>query len=223
VELDWATVWLSFAVLGTGAAAIVASYHSKGRLAFVALKPLTTLLILIMVLASAAGPRDTYTVLIVAGLLFSWVGDIVLMLPARCFTYGILSFSVTHVLYLSAFTLLSGVALVHLLTPLFGLVAAALAALVWRGVSPSFRIPVVLYVALITVMLAQAAGAALGQAASATTLAATGAALFFVSDAALAIDRFRSRFVAAKAIVLSTYWLGQWLIALSARLDAPPM
>ena len=48
-------------------------------------------------------------------------------------------------------------------------------------------------------------------------LAALGALFFAASDSALALNRFRAPFPAAQAVVLPTYYLGQWLIALSVR------
>ena len=42
-----------------------------------------------------------------------------------------------------------------------------------------------------------------------------GAILFTLSDAALALNRFRAPFASAQATILSSYYLAQWLIALS--------
>ena len=208
MNLDLPTMGLSLAVLGSAVGAIFASYHSKGRLAFHTLKPLTTLLILIMVVSSLAGSRSEYAGLVAVALLFSLAGDVFLMLPPQHFARGISSFSVAQVLYFLAFASVSGIALVHPLAPLLGVIAVALAALIWRGVRPSLRIPVLLYTMLITGMATQATGAAIAQRTTGNTIAAAGALLFFVSDAVLAIDRFRSPFMAARAAVLSSYWLG---------------
>ena len=208
---------LSFAILGSGTGAILVSYLSKRRLAFFILKPLTTLLIFTLVLASVPGSDRVYPVLIAAGLGFSLAGDIFLMLPTQHFLYGIMSFSVTHILYLVAFIVRDSVFLVHPLTLLFGVIAAALTLLIWRGIKPSLRIPVLLYVTLITGMAAQATGAAIALKTAGVTIAALGAMFFFLSDAILAVDRFRSPFEAARAAVLSSYWIGQWLIAMSTR------
>jgi uncharacterized membrane protein YhhN len=46
-------------------------------------------------------------------------------------------------------------------------------------------------------------------------LALLGAALFTVSDGALALDRFRRAFAGAPLAILGTYYPAQWLIALS--------
>jgi len=41
------------------------------------------------------------------------------------------------------------------------------------------------------------------------------AVLFVISDSALAINRFRGRYRSAQALILSTYFAAQWLIARS--------
>lgn len=200
-----------------GAGAIVANYRSGGGRAFLVLKPLTTALILGSALL--AGPKSDpgYQVLVSAGLLSALVGDVLLMLGERWFLGGMLSFSLTHLLYLAAFVASWGLALIRPTSAALALVAVLLAATIWGGVKRSLRLPVGFYVVLITVMAAQALGAALGSQTRAAVVAAVGALLFLLSDAVLAIDRFRSPFAAARGIVLSTYWLGQWLIAASVH------
>lgn len=207
---------LSVAALVSGAAAILASYRPGGRTAFYVLKPLTTLLIVAIVAESDRGLANQYPRLVALGLVFALAGDVLLMLPERYFPYGIASFAVTHLLYLAAFSTQSGLALLHPLTGVFALAAALIGRLVWGGVPSKLRLPVVVYIVLITSMVSQAAGAALAGTNRSATVAAAGALLFFASDALLAIDRFRARFLAARALVLGAYWLGQWTIALSA-------
>jgi alkenylglycerophosphocholine/alkenylglycerophosphoethanolamine hydrolase len=46
-------------------------------------------------------------------------------------------------------------------------------------------------------------------------LAFFGAVLFTISDSALAVNRFRGRYQGAQALILSTYFAAQWLIARS--------
>lgn len=221
MHLDFTTLTLSIAVLGTGLGAIIAAYVSAGRRVFLILKPLTTFLIFVIVVSAYPAFENKYAPLVAVGLLFSLVGDVMLMLPSRYFSAGILSFSVTHALYFSAFALAAGIAIVYPLTPLLVAVAAALALFILPGVKPSLRIPVLLYILLITIMASQAAGAAVEQQTTRLTTAAAGALLFFISDAILAIDRFKSPFRSARTLVLSTYWLGQWLIAVSTRIYPP--
>jgi hypothetical protein len=46
-------------------------------------------------------------------------------------------------------------------------------------------------------------------------LAAVGTLFFLVSDSALALNKFKKKFKSAELIILSTYYLSIWLIALS--------
>jgi uncharacterized membrane protein YhhN len=46
-------------------------------------------------------------------------------------------------------------------------------------------------------------------------LAFAGALLFVISDAILAINRFRGGFTSANALILATYFAAQWFIASS--------
>jgi uncharacterized membrane protein YhhN len=48
-------------------------------------------------------------------------------------------------------------------------------------------------------------------------LAALGAMLFVASDSMIAINRFYGRFRLADLLILATYFVAQWLIALSVQ------
>ncbi len=181
-------------------------------------KPLTTTLILLPVLVLASNSTSAYAPLIAAGLAFALLGDILLMLPEERFVMGIGSFAATHALYLAAFISAAGLALINPSTIPLILFSVIMTRFLWAGLRKSLQIPVLAYIVLITIMTAQAIGAAVESEGAGLAIAAAGAVLFLASDSMLAIDRFRLPFKAAQALVLSTYWLGQWLIALSARL-----
>lgn len=212
---------LSLAALASGVAAIFAHYRRGCRRAFLLLKPLTTLLILCVVVQAGLEARTDYALLTGAGLLCALVGDVLLMFPERHFARGVLSFAVTHLLYLLAFSSGAGLVLLRPVSLPFAALAGVVLWMIWDGVRPRLKPPIVVYVALITAMVAQAAGAAVQLRTTGAVLAAAGAALFFASDAVLAVNRFRRPFVAAQALVLFTYWAGQWLIAWSTRLGPP--
>jgi uncharacterized membrane protein YhhN len=78
------------------------------------------------------------------------------------------------------------------------------------------RLPVLVYMLAIVTMAWQAARWS-GLHTAAAGLAAAGSALFVLSDSVLAWNRFARPFRAAQAVVLSTYFAAQWLIALSTR------
>ncbi len=177
-------------------------------------KPLATLLVLALALSFTAAP-PAYRWAVVGGLLFSTAGDIFLMLPRDRFIAGLVSFLVAHLFYIFAFSLdVPFGAGSQLWSPFFA-AGGVVVALVWRGLAPRLRGAVIAYVVIIAVMAGQAAGRWHTLGGEAAFSAASGAALFVVSDSALAINRFRAQFRAERALTLGTYWAAQTLIALS--------
>lgn len=177
-------------------------------------KPLATLLILALAL-SLAPARDEYRWLIAAGLLLSTAGDVFLMLPRDRFVAGLASFLVAHLCYIGAFSIgVSFAAAPPLWLPYF-VAGGVVVALVWPGLKPALRAPVIVYVMVIAAMAGQATGRWYLSGSAVALAAAIGAGLFVVSDAVLAIDRFRWKFRAARAVTLATYWGAQLLIAIS--------
>ena len=201
--------------------AILSKYLGWRPNIFYISKPLTTTLILAPVLILTPDSTSAYIPLIAGGLAFALLGDILLMMPESRFVLGIGSFAATHALYLAAFISAAGLALVNPSTIPLLLFTVIMTRFLWPGLRKSLQIPVLAYVVLITIMTIQAIGAAVQSEGIGLAIAAAGAILFLASDLMLAIDRFRVPFRSAQALVLSTYWLGQWLIALSARFAAP--
>lgn len=161
---------------------------------------------------AAAG--DVHAIALIAGLVLSWWGD-VLLIPAErptVFRAGILSFLLGHVAYGVAFA--SGG-----LHPATALVSAAVlaipAVLVLRwlrpSVPPDFVGPVFAYVAVISTMLVCAF--ATGSPDRSTLV--VGALMFYVSDLAVARDRFVSPGFVNSAWGLPLYYGGQLVLAAS--------
>ena len=207
--------------LASAAIAIASKYLGWHQNVFYISKPLTTALILVSVLILIPESKSAYVPLIAGGLAFALIGDILLMLPENRFVLGIGSFAATHALYLAAFISAAGLALINPSTIPLILFSGLMTRFLWSGLRKSLQIPVFAYIVLITIMTAQAIGAAVQLEGGGTAIAAAGAVLFFASDSMLAIDRFRVPFNAAQGLVLATYWLGQWLIALSTRFGVP--
>ncbi len=208
-------VSLSTAAAASAALAVLGHYAAGRRTLVYVFKPLATLLILAIALAQAGGVTGPYTGAVALGLVFSLGGDVLLMLPADRFREGLASFLAAHVCYIVAFT--SGIGLVSdpFSALAFGALGLVLLAALWPGLPRRLRVPVVLYVAVILTMAFQATGRARRLHEASSLLAASGAVLFVASDALLAWDRFRVPFRLSRAAVLSTYFLAQWLIALS--------
>lgn len=179
-------------------------------------KPTTTLLIIALALwGLRTGPTEpvAYGWLIVAGLILGLAGDVFLMLPPRYFLPGLGSFLAGHWFYIAAFTVGVGLVISWWLLPLL-LVGGVVYSLLHHHLG-KMRLPVIFYVITILIMAGQALGRWSVLDTTPALLAAIGSVLFVVSDAALALNRFRRPFHTADLIVLSTYWLAQWFIALS--------
>jgi uncharacterized membrane protein YhhN len=204
---------LSLGAALSGTLHIRAEYRGPQHLAYVA-KPLTTSLILAIALVAPGGAPPLYRALIAVGLAFSLAGDVFLMLPSDRFLPGLASFLIAHLLYIGAFTLAAGFqpSLVTLLP--FALAVAVLLRLLWPQLA-GVRLPVTGYVLVIATMGWQALGQAIAVREGWAASACLGAVLFVVSDAALALNRFRGAFASAQGVVLASYYPAQWLIALS--------
>lgn len=136
---------------------------------------------------------------------------------------GLLMFAVTHMFYTSAF----GMRPLALRT---GLVMAVLACLcyafLYPGLSGAFTYLVGIYVALIGFMgwRAMAGLQLVGAAWRWTELAAgSGALLFIISDLIIALNKFCFPVPYSRALIMSTYYAAQMLIALSAVESREPV
>jgi uncharacterized membrane protein YhhN len=187
--------------------------HGHPRLLYL-FKPLTIGLIIVLAWASGGQEPDRYFWLIFAGLLFSAAGDVFLMLPKDRFVAGLLSFLVAHLLYIVAFSAPAG----FLAAPLLALPYLAGAGALLVILLPKtgkLALPVIVYSTALATMGWQAACRWQVMQDDASLYAMIGAILFMVSDSVLAINRFAKPFRAAEAVLLSTYFAAQTLIALS--------
>ena len=176
-------------------------------------KPATTSLIILIALSGGSLVPPPYQALILIGLFFCLGGDVLLMLPPRYFIIGLVSFLIGHLLYIAAFVSEAGFTL-----SVWGLPLLLFGGVIYRLLHPHLgrlRGPVIAYILIILLMAWQAVGRWEISPSTSAALAASGALSFVISDSALALDRFRARYRHARLLVLSTYWLAQWLIALS--------
>lgn len=179
-------------------------------------KPTATLLVLAMVWRMPS-EGSKYRAAILIGLALSTLGDVFLMLPGDWFVFGLGSFLCAHLAYLVALTRRARAFAALWPFLAYAALAAAVLAVLWPHLPDELRLPVVIYVAVLAAMAAQAAAVWWRQRTRATALAALGGLSFVVSDASLAIDRFAAPFAAASVVVLATYWLAQTGIGLSVR------
>lgn len=173
-----------------------------------ATKPLIVVACLGLVATSASPARPW----IVVGLLCSLGGDVALMLPGDYFVAGLGMFLVAHLAYIRAFTR-DG----WRVSPIPALVVGGYLMLMVTLLVPvlgPMRLPVVAYASVISVMAWQALEGAAARPSLASRLIATGAVLFVASDTALAVNRFVATVPMERLLIMGTYALAQWGIAM---------
>lgn len=173
---------------------------------------------LMPVLTAVAATRDksagaaSVDPVMLAGLGFSWIGDIALLGDGDGpFTVGLGSFLAAHFFYLVALRRLRNGAIRRRLWIAggYGLAWCVLNAVLWKRTG-RLRLPVLVYGTALSAM----ALAALDTGRPAT---AAGGAAFLLSDSILALDTFGAATLpAAEAMVMVTYTAAQALIALSS-------
>jgi uncharacterized membrane protein YhhN len=195
-----------------------AELRQQQRLVYV-LKPLTTLLIILVAALSFLSPAANagFTIGVLVGLAFSLGGDMALMLESeRAFLIGVILFLLAHAVYALGFTLPNGFHLPDLVT---GALLLTLGSIIYAYLRPGLgkmRLPVLAYVLIVCLMVNRALSAFFGVAFTPAQawLLAGGATLFWLSDVILAVNRFR-RPLAWHRLSLLPYFGGQLLIALS--------
>ena len=207
------TAVLSLLVLSSALLAIRAEYKGTRRQVYV-FKPLTVVLVLLIALQTKHTTATHYKQLIIAGLICSLAGDVLLMLPRERFVAGLVCFLLAHLCYIAAFTSDGARTPSVWGAAVLVLYGALMLRVLWPHLG-ELKAPVSVYVAAILLMAWQALNrwTATGDAGSALALA--GALLFVASDSTLAWNRFRDEFKSAQVVVLGTYFAAQWLIALS--------
>ncbi len=181
-------------------------------LAFV-FKPLTTVLVIVHAWRRGA-ERPLQRRLVLAGLALSLAGDVFLLWPQQGFLPGLVSFLLAHLAYIAAFCQPVRLAQRPLAYLPYAWIAGAVLWVLWPDVPAALRAPVLAYVVCLGAMAAQAAVWWRVEGGRARW-AAWGAALFMLSDALLAFNKFSAPLPASALWVLSSYWVAQWLIASS--------
>lgn len=179
-----------------------------------ATKPLIVVSCLGIVAGGAASPTRGW---ILAGLGLSLGGDIALMLPGDYFVAGLALFLVAHLCYIRAFTL-NGWRVSPLPSLLVGGYLMLMVALLVPVLGP-MRVPVAVYATVISIMAWQAVEQRAALETRAAALVAFGAVMFVASDTALAINRFLTPLAMERLLIMGTYALAQWAIALGASMQ----
>ena len=207
-----ATAWM-FLVLSAVAAVgdWLAVARRRTSLEYVC-KPLTIAL-LIGVAVSLDAADGAVRGWFVAALALSLLGDVFLMVPRDLFVAGLASFLVAHVAYIAGLwsdgqTALGfgvGVAVAAVAVVIVG---RRVLRAVRHGEEPGLALPVGLYMAVISLMLASAVG-------TGAVVAIGGAGLFYSSDAMIAWERFVHPRAWHRLAIIVTYHLAQAGLTLS--------
>lgn len=215
MKKNTATVWsiLFIAITLANAAGIAAG---SGIIHFVT-KPLLMPVLLLLLIFTHTPTNGKQ--LILAGLFFSWLGDVLLLFEnkgAFFFIAGLASFLITHLCYIGYFIKIKaahpsllrknpwiaalvagyGVSLVMFLLPYLG----------------DMKIPVAIYAVVICNMVIFSLHVFNRLNRPSNGLFITGALLFTASDSMLAINKFYSPFAGAGILIMLTYCAAQLLI-----------
>ncbi len=159
-------------------------------------------------LLALSGVTNKYELIIVYGLLICALGDL-FMDYEKMFMFGMLSFLVGQILYISGFLTLYEMhgwdKIVYLVLILAG--ALCYYFFVLSKNLGKDKVPVLIYLIAICTML----WSTMPSRSSATA----GALLFVISDSLLAYDKYVGRIKNRDFLILSTYFVGQFLIAWS--------
>lgn len=204
---------LSVLVFGSALLHIRAEYKGP-RVHVYLFKPLTMVIIILLALQGERPDASLYKYAILASLGFSLVGDIFLMLPVKRVIAGLVSFLVAHLCYIVAFSANIRFSFSSFLLALFLLYVIIMFAVLFPHLG-KMRLPVLVYELVIVMMVWRAVErwAQIGD--TGALLALAGAMLFVISDSVWAINQFVRRYKSAQALILSSYFCAQWLIALS--------
>jgi len=188
--------------------------YKKQRYQTYIFKPLTISLIILIGIIQTAEVSSVYQYLIISGLAFALIGDILLMLPSDRFLYGLSCFLVTHIFYILAFisdssfpinylflfpSLIIGIIILKLLLPHTG----------------TKTIPVIIYSIILLFLLWQAVGRIDESFTHSSIVAFVGTIFFIFSDVTLAFNRFVRNFAGSQLLILSTYYSAQLFIVYS--------
>jgi len=188
--------------------------------------PISLMLLMVLVI----GDRRSYGNRVGFGLVSCACGDICLELEGvvsmppgvpSLFIIGLAAGLIGHCAYVSAFMSQARVTLGAAIAPLS--CAGVIASFLWPKLPADLVVPVGAYIAVLASMITLALARQPEGFAPLWSwrCGAAGAAFFALSDTLLACDRFLGALPYASALVASSYFLAQFLIAMSARGSQP--
>jgi len=174
-------------------------------------KPLLMITLLLYFISASRG-YPSWRFYVMAALVFSWGGDVFLMLD-NMFTAGLASFLVAHIFYITAYQKTGAASgelrLLDIMK--FVLFGAVVMWLLYPGLG-GMLIPVLAYMVVLLSMGVWAHKRRGATTAISFTLVSAGAMLFVISDGLIAINKFAFEIPAERILVMSTYITAQYLI-----------
>jgi uncharacterized membrane protein YhhN len=213
-----AVYWISCLLLITVSLLIRAEFkdNHQQRVIF---KPLSTTLLVVIILISMLVDAGNlpFKAAILLGMLFCFGGDVALMYDSKkAFLIGLVLFLIGHIVYTVVMVVYNGFVFKgYLSIAIVILIGLPIFAYIYSGLG-SMKIPVIFYMVVISLMLNSAILTFESSYFNSPQawLLAVGAALFYLSDVALAINKFKKPF-ALNRLSLYLYYAGQLGIALS--------
>jgi uncharacterized membrane protein YhhN len=154
----------------------------------------------------------------IAGLLFSWAGDIILEFSesnGNMFIPGLACFLIAHIMYITVFVITPGKNSIlnnRILLLLPVIIYGVGLVLYLYGDLNEMKLPVIVYAIVILFMLAGAINRIDKVKKQSFLLVLAGAILFVISDSAIAINKFSYKFEFSGIVIMTTYIVAQYLI-----------
>lgn len=178
---------------------------------FMFLKPLTTILVIALLLFAKRERNVRLGNIVTIALVFCLMGD-VLLLFEKYFLFGLVAFLTAHILFAVAFIQYKG----FYKNWISFLILFGIAGVLFFWLKPGLGdllLPVAIYVMIITFMAWQGVGLYLRERNNAHAWMAMAVLCFMLSDTLLAIAKFKTPFYLSGPLILATYWISIAFIA----------
>lgn len=208
--MDKRQISINFLIVIAAIAAMSAE-HLGFRQVYLFLKPLTTILVISLLVLIPKINNANFRNLMLAAFIFCLLGDILLLFEAY-FVFGLASFLSAHLLFTLSFIKLKGFS-THVLSFVF-VFGVGTGIFFWlKPDLGTFLIPVSLYILVISLMAWQGIGLYLRNKGRAYAWIAVAVMLFMLSDTMIALVKFKAPFAYSSFLILGTYWLSIGLLA----------
>lgn len=196
----------------------ILSQYYPGAIPDVFVKALIIPILILILLYNISKENMRMNILMFAGLIFSWAGDVTLEFAqssGNIFILGLAFFLLAHIMYFTVFVRTPGSNSIlnkrmYLLLPVL-IYGSGLLIYLYDDLG-EMKIPVVLYAMIILLMLTGAINRIEKVNRKSFWLVLAGAILFVLSDSSIAINKFSCHFESSSAVIMTTYIIAQFLI-----------